>query len=150
MHSVTTHRAKMFSPKVKVTLRPTVSRPVHLGVKPPSGAPRPDFCYCQTVASLLMWGSLSDERAGLSSPAQPFPGYSPTGLRIIFYCLRSESPPNLGGQVPVFIPQEQGGPVILPGIGYLFRRLLRLSGLRLRYSSPPPHGVSSDFSLQCQ
>jgi hypothetical protein len=27
---------------------------------------RPDFCYCQTVASLLMWGALSDERTGLS------------------------------------------------------------------------------------
>jgi hypothetical protein len=27
---------------------------------------RPDFCYCQKVAGLLMWGALSDERAGLS------------------------------------------------------------------------------------
>jgi hypothetical protein len=26
----------------------------------------PDFYYCQTVAGLLMWGALSDERAGLS------------------------------------------------------------------------------------
>jgi hypothetical protein len=24
------------------------------------------FCYCQTVAGLLMWGALSDERTGLS------------------------------------------------------------------------------------
>jgi hypothetical protein len=28
--------------------------------------PKPDFCYCQTVAGLLMWGALSDERTGLS------------------------------------------------------------------------------------
>jgi hypothetical protein len=28
--------------------------------------PRPDFCYCQTVARLLMWSALSDERTGLS------------------------------------------------------------------------------------
>jgi hypothetical protein len=27
---------------------------------------RPDFYYCQTVAGLLMWDSLSDERTGLS------------------------------------------------------------------------------------
>jgi hypothetical protein len=27
---------------------------------------RPDFYYCQTVAGLLMWGALSDERTGLS------------------------------------------------------------------------------------
>jgi hypothetical protein len=27
---------------------------------------RPDFYYCQTVAGLLMYGSLSDERTGLS------------------------------------------------------------------------------------
>jgi hypothetical protein len=28
--------------------------------------PRPDFCYCHTVAGLFMWGTLSDERTGLS------------------------------------------------------------------------------------
>jgi hypothetical protein len=28
--------------------------------------PRPDFCYCQTVAGLLTWGALSDEKTGLS------------------------------------------------------------------------------------
>jgi hypothetical protein len=27
---------------------------------------RPDFYYCQTIAGLLMWGVLSDERTGLS------------------------------------------------------------------------------------
>jgi hypothetical protein len=27
--------------------------------------PRSDFCYCQTVAVLLMWGALSDKRMGL-------------------------------------------------------------------------------------
>jgi hypothetical protein len=27
---------------------------------------RPDFYYCQTVAGLLIWGALSDERTGLS------------------------------------------------------------------------------------
>jgi hypothetical protein len=32
----------------------------------PIWAPRPDFYYCQTVAGLLMWGAISDERMGLS------------------------------------------------------------------------------------
>jgi hypothetical protein len=27
---------------------------------------QPDFYYCQTVAGLLMWGALSDERTGIS------------------------------------------------------------------------------------
>jgi hypothetical protein len=40
--------------------------------------------------------------------------------------------PNLESQVP----QEQGGLVIPPGTGFPFRRLLRLAGLRWRYSFP--------------
>jgi hypothetical protein len=34
--------------------------------KAPIWGLRPHFYYCQTVAGLLMWGALSDERAGLS------------------------------------------------------------------------------------
>jgi hypothetical protein len=37
--------------------------------------------------------------------------------------------------------QEQGGPVIPPGTGFPFRRLIRLAGLQWRYSNPPPHGL---------
>jgi hypothetical protein len=49
--------------------------------------------------------------------------------------------PQPGGPGPrIFIPQEQGGPVIPPGTGFPFRHLLRLAGLRRRYSNPPPHG----------
>jgi hypothetical protein len=33
----------------------------------------PDFYYCQTVASLLIWGTLSDERTGLSFTIAPGP-----------------------------------------------------------------------------
>jgi hypothetical protein len=42
-------------------LSPRVSRQVRLGIK------HPDFYYCQTVAGLLTWGALSDERTGLSA-----------------------------------------------------------------------------------
>jgi hypothetical protein len=34
--------------------------------KAPVWGLRPDFCYYLTVAGLLIWGTLSDERAGLS------------------------------------------------------------------------------------
>jgi hypothetical protein len=34
--------------------------------KAPIWGLRPDLYYCQTVAGLLMWGALSDERTGLS------------------------------------------------------------------------------------
>jgi hypothetical protein len=34
---------------------------------------RPDFYYCQTVAGLLMWDALSDERTGLSFTIAPGP-----------------------------------------------------------------------------
>jgi hypothetical protein len=49
--------------------------------------------------------------------------------------------PQPGGPGPrIYIPQEQGGPVMPPGTGFPFRRLLRLAGLRWRYSTPPQHG----------
>jgi hypothetical protein len=49
----------------------------------------------------------------------------------------------------IHIPQEQGGTFITPAIGFPFRRLLLLAGLRCRYSNPPPHGVSRNSASQC-
>jgi hypothetical protein len=51
---------------LSLVLRPTVNRPVCLGIKHPSEAYEADFYYCQTVASMLMRGALSDVRTGLS------------------------------------------------------------------------------------
>jgi hypothetical protein len=51
---------------LSLMLRPTVSRSVCLGIKHPSGAYDHIFYYRRTVAGLLMWGALSDERTGLS------------------------------------------------------------------------------------
>jgi hypothetical protein len=46
--------------------------------------------------------------------------------------------PQPGGQSPrIYIPHEQGGPVIPPGTGFPFRHLL-LAGLWCDYSNPPP------------
>jgi hypothetical protein len=51
---------------LSLMLRPTVSRPVYLGVKHPFGAYDQIFITCVTVTVLFLWGALSDERSGLS------------------------------------------------------------------------------------
>jgi hypothetical protein len=51
---------------LSLIIRPTVSRPVCLAIKHPSGAYDQIFNYCQTDADLLMWGALCDKRTGLS------------------------------------------------------------------------------------
>jgi hypothetical protein len=72
--------------------------------------------------------------------AQSFSGSKSSETHDIMYCLRFETPPTWRGRSPYLHPQEQGGPVMPPGTGFTFRRLLRLGGLRWRYSTPPPHG----------
>jgi hypothetical protein len=48
--------------------------------------------------------------------------------------------PQLGGPGPrIYIPQEQGSPVIFLGTAFPFRRLLRFARLRWRYSNQPPN-----------
>jgi hypothetical protein len=51
--------------KVKVMLRPTVQSASLSWNKAPICVLRPDLCHCQTVACLLKWDALSDERTGL-------------------------------------------------------------------------------------
>jgi hypothetical protein len=55
--------------KVKVILRPTVSRPVRPGVRHPYLTRNQFFpfvlWFSLTVSGLLMWGALSDEKSGL-------------------------------------------------------------------------------------
>jgi hypothetical protein len=66
----------------------------------------------------------------------------PRDLITIFYCLRFVTPPTWRASPRIYIPQEQGDPVIPPGSGFPFRRLLRLARLRWRYSNPSPYGVT--------
>jgi hypothetical protein len=65
-----------------------------------------------------------------TSPAQSFLGPSPITVSDLKL-------PQRGGPGPrIYVPQEQGAPVIPPGTRFPFRRLLRLAGLRWRYSNP--------------
>jgi hypothetical protein len=96
-----------------------------------------------------MWGALSEVRTGLPFtvaagprqrnhswvwvPRHSWPYFTVSDLRL----------PQPGGPGPrIYILQEHGGPVIPPGIGVPFRRLLRLAGLWRRHSNPPPRGVN--------
>jgi hypothetical protein len=55
--------------------------------------------------------------------------------------------PNLEGQVPVFIsPRNRTAQLYPQGTGFPFRRLLRLAGLRWKYSNLPPHGMDRNMS----
>jgi hypothetical protein len=113
---------------------------------------RPDLYYCWTVAGLLMCGALSNERTGLSlTGAAGSRQRSHLRVRVPrdswpYFTVSGSWLHQLGGSGPrIYIPQEQGGPVIAPGTGFPFRRLLRLTGLRWRYSNPPPRGERSMF-----
>jgi hypothetical protein len=128
--------------KFEITLQPTVSQSVCLGVEYP----------CRTCDQILLpVGMLLSEICGLVSVGRP--RWREDGSAICsaitqwFESRRNRNHsllshlilPQPGGPGSrIYIPQEQGGPVIPPGIGPLLRHLLRLAGLRWRYSNPPP------------
>jgi hypothetical protein len=83
---------------------------------------RPDLYYCLTVAGLLIWGALSDER---------------TVCRLQFLLALASA--------VIFWSESHrtSGHILLSQIrDFPFRRLVRLAGSRWRYSTPPPHGFS--------
>jgi hypothetical protein len=52
----------------------------------------------------------------------------------------SRFPQPVGPGPRIYILQEQSDPVIPLDTGFPFHRLLRIAGLRWRYSNPPPRG----------
>jgi hypothetical protein len=95
--------------------------------KEPIWGLRPDSYYFQTVAYLLMWGALSDERTSTSFTIAA----------------------GLASGV-ILRPESRGtrDHILLSQILYFpFRRHLRLVELRWRYSTPPPHGLDQGSSL---
>jgi hypothetical protein len=64
-----------------------------------------------------MWGDLSDKRTDLSFTTAAGPRQ-----RSHYFTIRDSRLPQHRGPGPrIFIPQEQGGPVIPPGTGFSFR-----------------------------
>jgi hypothetical protein len=109
--------------EVKIMLRPTVSRPVCFAVKHPVGTQAQNFYYCQTSASLLMWGALSDEGAGLSFTIPSGPrqrSHSRVQVSGDSWLWLIENPPTWRARSPHLYPPEQGSPVIPPGTGFFF------------------------------
>jgi hypothetical protein len=87
----------------------------------------PDFYYCQTVAGLLVWGALSDERMGhLQLP------------------LALASTVILGSEFRGTLDH-----ILLSQIrDFPFCRLLQLAGLLWKYSTPPPHGITPSWLIR--
>jgi hypothetical protein len=125
--------------EVEVNLRPTVSRPVCLGVRRPSGTCDQFFFLleisfrqlrvCYFVAPSLTRGQVCNllYNCFWALPEQSLMGRSPAELTALFYCLILRLPQPGGPGSRIYIPQEQGGPVIPPGTGFPFYRLLRLA-----------------------
>jgi hypothetical protein len=125
--------------RIQIYVTTEVSRPA------PILGQRPHFYYCQTVSGLLTWGALSHERTGLSfTTAAGHRQCSHSQVRWPYFTVSHSRLSQPGGPSPrIYIPQEQGGPLIPPGTGFTFRRLLLFAGLWWRYSNPLPHGYWS-------
>jgi hypothetical protein len=120
--------------KFNVILRPTVSRPVCPGIRPPYGISDQLFAlfhgnFLQTFAVVLVWDAISEQRIGLK-----FTRNRTTGL--CQSCHSQVQYSRIRNQI-ITLPFETG---------FTFY-LLRLAGLRWQYCDPPEHGVVGHLFL---
>jgi hypothetical protein len=110
----------------------------------PRLGPRPDFitvremrvCCCGALS--LMRGRVGRLQFLASSSAVVLRSES-RGTHDQILLSQTRDYPNMGMPGPrIYIRPGQGGPFIPSGTGFPFRRLLRLTGLRRRYSKPLP------------
>jgi hypothetical protein len=115
----------------------------------PIWSPWSDFFFCLTITGLLVRGTFSDERMGLQFIAAARPRqHSSSRVWVPREFLRLPQP---GGPGPLtYISQELSGQITRTSLGtvFSFRRLLRLAGLRWRYSNTPPHAVDDSHEFQ--
>jgi hypothetical protein len=109
------------SVEAEVNLRPTISRPVCLGVRRPSGTCDKFFFLleisfrqsrvCYFVAPSLKRGRVCNllYNCFWALPEQLLLFRSPTELTTIFYCLISDSPPTLRAKFPYLYPPGTPG-----------------------------------------
>jgi hypothetical protein len=126
-----------------------VSRQVRPGVRHPSGT-HGQFVYfleiffrqlrvCYFVTPSLARGRVCNLLLLLPSQRSPARVWVPWDLRLYFIVSILETPPTWSSRSYV------GGPDILPGTGFPFLHLLRLAGLRWRYSIPPDRGILTNL-----
>jgi hypothetical protein len=109
-------------------------------VSSPHLGPKIGFRYCQTVAGLLMWGTLSDEMTGLSFTITVCPCQLchsrvlvPRGSEHYFTVSDSRLPQPGGPRSSYLYRLGTGWSSYTPRHWVTFRLLRQLAGLRWRY-----------------
>jgi hypothetical protein len=124
--------------KVEVTLQLTVSM---AWCRAHSGTCDQIFlsesCSLLSVGWLIWW----EDRSAICSAITQWSESHRICNHALLSHLKLPQPGRPGSHI--YIPQEQGGPVIPPCTVFPFHRLLWLTGLQWRYSNLPPHGMLS-------